>query len=325
MADNQNNNFLGKAIVALGGAIGGWITYSAMGVDHAMHLPPAIDAEQHELHGRNSTFLNYYADTSGDGVPLVLLHSINAAASAYEVKPIFEYYRGKRPVYALELPGYGFSERAARNYTPELFAAAIRDFMQLIETPADVISVSLSSEFAAISAIDEPALCRSITMISPTGFSQSSLQSATETGLSDRLYGFFTFPVWSQALYDLLTIKPSIRYFLGLQFHGEPDEGMMDYAYRTSHQEGARYAPYHFVSGKLFTPDVFHKIYYPLATPTLVLYDEDPNVNFDMLPTMLERNDSFTARRIPNTLGLPHFERMDKVAEALDNFWAELS
>ena len=325
MTKKRDNNVFSQALLTIGGAIGGWIAYSAMAVDHDMGLPQAINATREEMHGTNSTFLSYYADTTGEGVPLVLLHSINAAASAYEMKPLFDYYRGKRPIYALELPGYGFSERADRSYTPELFAAAIRDFLHTIDTPADVITLSLSSEFAAISATDEPELFRSITMISPTGFSKSSLQGkGIDEELSDRLYKFFSFPGWSQALYDLLTINPSIRYFLGKQFVGEPDEGMIEYAYKTSHQQGARYAPYHFVSGKLFTPDIFHKFYYPLRTPALVLYDEDPNVNFDALPTMLERNESFTARRIPNTLGLPHFERLDKVAEALENFWSDV-
>lgn len=324
MTKKRDNKFLSKTLLTLGSVIGSWIAYRAMAVDHGKSLPPAINAPREEMHGINSTFLSYYADVSGDGKPLVLLHSINAAASAYEMKPLFDYYRGKRPVYALELPGYGFSERADRSYTPELFAAAIRDFLHTINTPVDVVTLSLSSEFAAIAATDEPELFRSITMMSPTGFSDSPLQVGTETGLSDRLYKFFTFPVWSQALYNLLTIKPSIRYFLGLQFVGEPDEGMIEYANKASSQQGAKNAPYYFVSGKLFTPDIFHKFYLRLRTPTMVLYDEDPNISFDALPTILERNESFRARRIPNTLGLPHFERLDKVTEALENFWLEL-
>ena len=39
--------------------------------------------------------------------PLLLIHSINAAASAAEVEPLFTHYRQQRPVYAIELPGFG--------------------------------------------------------------------------------------------------------------------------------------------------------------------------------------------------------------------------
>ena len=57
--------------------------------------------------------------------PLLLLHSINAAASAYEMKPLFEHYSRERPVYALDFPGYGLSDRSARDYTPRLMTDAI--------------------------------------------------------------------------------------------------------------------------------------------------------------------------------------------------------
>jgi pimeloyl-ACP methyl ester carboxylesterase len=40
----------------------------------------------------------------------MLLHSINAAPSAYEVKPLFEQMRHTHRVFAPDLPGYGFSD-----------------------------------------------------------------------------------------------------------------------------------------------------------------------------------------------------------------------
>jgi pimeloyl-ACP methyl ester carboxylesterase len=54
--------------------------------------------------------LSYYV--SGHGPPLLLVHSINAAGSAYEVKPLYEHYARSRTVYALDLPGFGFSDRS---------------------------------------------------------------------------------------------------------------------------------------------------------------------------------------------------------------------
>ncbi|MEZ4717272.1 MAG: hypothetical protein R2851_14485 [Caldilineaceae bacterium] len=57
-----------------------------------------------------------------------------------------------------------------------------------------------------------------------------------------------------------------------------------DYAYATSHQPGARHAPLYFLSGQLFTPDALNKLYAPLTVPTLILYDQDPNISFERLP-----------------------------------------
>ena len=48
------------------------------------------------------------------GPPLLLVHSVNAAASAAEVRPLHEHYRATRTVLSLDLPGYGFSDRSDR-------------------------------------------------------------------------------------------------------------------------------------------------------------------------------------------------------------------
>src|SRR4051794_5060639 len=88
---------VGALLATVGAAIGGWISYSALGVNHRRTLPPAIDAERRTFISPNAGMLSYYVDRTAVGRPLVLIHSINAAASAYEMKPIFEAYRGKRP------------------------------------------------------------------------------------------------------------------------------------------------------------------------------------------------------------------------------------
>ncbi|MBZ0291792.1 MAG: alpha/beta hydrolase, partial [Anaerolineae bacterium] len=160
------------AVGAVAGAAGGWIIYSSRSIDHDLHLPKAIDAEKQRFLGTRTTrFMNYYADTSAEGRPLVLIHSINAAASAYEMKPIFEHYRGSRPVYALELPGFGFSERSDRYYSYEMFKDAILDFMvDVVKEAADVVALSLSCEFMARAALEAPEHFHSLVMISPSGF-----------------------------------------------------------------------------------------------------------------------------------------------------------
>ena len=73
------------------------------------------------------------AYVKGQGRPLVLVHTINAAASAAEVRPLFESLSQHRTVYAIDLPGYGLSERANRLYTPRLMTDAIHDLVQHIQ------------------------------------------------------------------------------------------------------------------------------------------------------------------------------------------------
>lgn len=311
-------------LIAIISVLGGWSLYSKFFIDHEMAITPAIDGDRKEFYGNNSTLLSYYVKTETKTRPLVLIHSINAAANAYETRPLFEHYQAYRSVYALDLPGFGFSDRSNRDYSVELYVSAVSDFLKdIVGEPADVIALSLSSEFSAVVAHQSPELFNSLTMISPTGFTQRS-ESSQESDSKNGFYSLLMNPLWSQALYDLLVTRLSLKLFLGMNFSGDIDEDLLNYHYLSAHQVGARFAPLKFVSGALFTPNILDTIYRHLKVPTLVLYDTDPNVTFDLLPDVLNKNSNWRARRILNTRGLPHFERLDMTTDALNTFWEDI-
>ena len=88
----------------------------------------------------------------------MLAHSVNAAASAYEMKPLWDAYAGTRPVYALEWPGFGSSDRPDLRYTPELMTRALNALVAELGSEVDVVALSLGSEFAAVHVrIQHPA------------------------------------------------------------------------------------------------------------------------------------------------------------------------
>jgi len=319
---------LGGLITSTAAAITGWIIYSRKYIRHDAELVKAIDSEREDFQSENAGKLSYYADRDGKGVPLVLLHSINAAPSAFEMKPIFERFRGERPVYALELPGFGFSDRSDRLYTPQLFQYAITDFLkEVVGKPADVIALSLSCEFAALAAEHNPEIFRSIVMISPTGFNQPKTdrisQRVEKQGAKNTLYAGLAVPLWNRPFYDLVASRPSIQFFLNKSFEGLVPERLVDYGYNSAHQPGAQYAPTYFLSGKLFTPAVRETVYRALDIPVLVLYDRDPYTNFDMLPSLVKGKENWQAERISPAKGLPHWEQPEKTFTAMEAFWSE--
>src|SRR5258708_6449394 len=214
----------GAVIAALGAAIGGGGGDSAVRLCPPAELAQAVDAERYTFISAKAGMISYYADRGGKGRPLVLIHSINAAASAYEMRPLFLRYRSQRPVYALDLPGFGFSERSKRVYSPRLYTDAIVELLesQVRGRPVDVVALSLASEFAAPAPFERPDLIHSLTLISPSGFSRRSAPRET----ADRYYKGFSFPLWSQAFYDLLVAPASIKYFLKRSFQGKVDPGL---------------------------------------------------------------------------------------------------
>jgi pimeloyl-ACP methyl ester carboxylesterase len=240
-----------------------------------VELPAAVAAERLEIQGRSGR-LSYYV--AGRGPPLLLLHSINAAASVHEVKPLFEHAQRSHRVYAPDLPGYGFSDRSARRYEIGLFCDAVRDLLDLIAAahgpePVDALALSLSAEFLARVAVEQPARLRTLTLVTPTGFRRGSDRLRQPPGSSREFPGVYTtltFPLWREALFNALVRRASVRYFLKRTFGSDAvPEGMVDYAWRTAHQPGASNAPFAFLSARLFSADI-RTVYEQLALPVWV-------------------------------------------------------
>jgi pimeloyl-ACP methyl ester carboxylesterase len=285
-------------------------------------LRPAIDAACREIDIDGIGLTSYYVDDAGPGRPLVLLHSINAAPSAFEMRPLFEHYRAQRPVFAPDLPGFGRSARPDTHYSPQRYAAFIDTFLrEVVGQPADVVALSLTAEFAARAIADKPGLCRSLTLLSPTGFSK---RDAPSGATAERITRFLRLPGIGPGLFRLLTTRISIRYFLGLSFNDKPPETMVDYAHATAHQPGARHAPFTFLSMKLFTPGAAGTLYASLDLPVLVLYDRDPNITFERLEEFRDQ-PNWRIERISPSMGLPHWEQPDATFRAIDRFWSTMA
>lgn len=293
----------------------------------APSLRPALDAECRTLSSPRAGRIAYYADESGAASgerALLLVHSLNAAPSAMEMKPLFERFRGDRPVYALDLPGFGCSERGDRDYTPALLAAAVDAVANEIRSralaagPIDVVALSLGAEIAARAIAIDPPRYASLALLSPTGFSGRN----PPTGfLVDAVERVLANPWLGEPLFRALTSEASIRFFLARNFEGEPAAEMIRYAAETAQQPGARFAPFRFLAGRLFTADALELLYEPLQIPTLVLFDRDPNVGFGRLEAWVRARPNRSSVRIAPTLGLPHWELLDRCVEALEAFW----
>jgi pimeloyl-ACP methyl ester carboxylesterase len=290
----------------------------------SMPLPAAIEAPCQEFHSRVAGRVSYYVDvTAGteQPPPLLLLHSVNAAPSAREMRPLFDHYRNRRTVYAPDLPGFGRSERADREYSPGFYAGFINEFLHdVIGRPVDIIAFSLSAEFAARAINEGPGNVRSLALLSPTGFSARLPPTGPAT---DRILRAVRLPVFGDGVYSMLTSRMSIRYFLKQSFDGEVPDALVDYAYATSHQPGAKYAPFRFLAMKLFSADAFDAYYRSLELPVLAIHDRDPNISFERLDE-IESRPNWQRVVISPTRGLPHWERPGDTISALDRFWVGL-
>lgn len=202
-------------------------------------LPDPVSGERLEFGSASGRLAMYTAAPAAGVPPLLLVHSINAAGSAYEVKPLYEHYRQSRTVYALELPGFGHSERGKRVYTVRMMTDAIHAAREQIaarhgDAPLDALAVSLSCEFLARAIAEQPAKYRSAALVSPTGFTVKPRGAGRPGGTRAKpwLHGIFEQPLWSSRLWTTLASRASIRFFLKKTWgSANIDEGLAAYDY----------------------------------------------------------------------------------------------
>jgi pimeloyl-ACP methyl ester carboxylesterase len=301
-------------------------------------MPAPLTATRRELvdgrAGRIVMYGDFAAASSQASPPLLLVHSVNAAATAYEMKPLFEHYAGRRAVYALDLPGFGLSDRSDRTYTPRLMTDAIHAAVREIQAAhggqsIDLVALSLGCEFAARAATETPNAFRSVALISPTGFDKRSARAAQKAGRGSTrampwLRGILTVPLWKHGLFSGLTSRASIRFFLQKTWGSKDiDEGLLEYDYVTTHQPGAENAPYCFVSGYLFSTDAID-LYRSLSMPVWMTHGVRGDfVDYDQ-KRVVENLPNWSIE-VMQTGAMPHFERPGPFIASYESFLQRLA
>ena len=294
-------------------------------------LPPALPAERRDLDSPAGRLSLYSARPGGVHAglpPLLLLHSVNAAGSAAEVAPLFAHYRQQRAVYALELPGFGCSDRSDRPYTPRLMTDALHAALAAIQAEqggaaSDVLALSLSSEFVARLGCEAPQLVRRLALVSPTGFSGKRRRYGPAGAVIGPpwLLRLLRWPPWSEGIYKTLTRPAVIRYFLARTW-GSPaiDEALWHYDVLTTRQPGARFAPLSFVSAQMFSADI-NTLYQALAGPVWVsMATRGDFTDYQGRDTVADRSN-WQFHAIEGG-ALPYFEDLAGFTRLIDPFWA---
>ena len=293
-------------------------------------LPPALGGVHTILATPAGDISLYRVQPEGgaSGAPILLLiHSVNAAASAAEVAPLYAHYSQLRPVVAMELPGYGLSDRSERPYTLRLMTDAVHAVVEHLRAaqggaPVDVLAVSLACEFAARASVEAPGSIARLALVSPTGFS-GKRRHYGPTGSSRGvawLHRLVSRPLWAQGLFDALTRPGVVRYFLKRTW-GAPqvDEALWRYCVQTARQPGARHAPLHFLAANLFSADV-NALYEALTCPVWMSMATRGDFTDYRGRDTVQGRPNWQIHRVEGG-ALPYFEDLPAFVDLLDPFW----
>lgn len=290
----------------------------------AHELGPAIDGKcrRWKPSGHEPGRLCLYCADRRPGRALVLLHDLRATSSAYEVRPLFESFRWRRPTFAVDLPGFGLSDGFQAPCVPERSAAVLGELLPRLrrhDLPLDLLTIGRSSVLAARVAQDEPGLIRSIVMLQPSwllaerGALLESLGAWLESRLGERA---------ARPFFALASTRPLVRHSLRARFRGPADEGLVAYAQASARAPGARRARIAAAAQRSSAAEA-SCLYRALTVPVLVVHDERGSRAPELEAFLHSRHDRF-ALRMASARGMPHFERPLETTTALERFWQSL-
>jgi pimeloyl-ACP methyl ester carboxylesterase len=124
---------------------------------------------------------------------LFLLHGFGESLLAF--RALFDQLATKYRVVAVDLPGFGVSEKPKGPYDHETMAATLWNFLdQHIHGDVVVVGHSLGGQLAVNLALDHPDRIVALVLIAPAGYGLSSWHSAL-TGRPARFLGWANVPI----------------------------------------------------------------------------------------------------------------------------------
>jgi pimeloyl-ACP methyl ester carboxylesterase len=241
---------------------------------------------------------------------MVLLHGINAAGSSHEFRYVVDALAEEYHVLAPDLPGFGHSDRPPLLYSGSLYVAFVGDVAHELTDEPTVVASSLSAAYVAAA---EDVDATEFVLVCPT--------TTTVPGRRTWLRSLLRSPVVGEGLYNLLTSKPSVRYFLADHGFSDaasiPDE-WVEYDWRTAHQAGARFAPASFISGFLDVDVDLGERLAEIGVPTTVVWGREAELPpLEAGRDLAERADARLVV-LDNADLLPHAEHPDAFVDLLD-------
>ena len=152
--------------------------------------------------------INY--TVKGTGEPLLLVHGVGIGASHKEWDKNIDSLAQKYKVYALDLLGFGFSDKPKITYTAYTEAVIVNNFItEVIKEPVYAIGSSHGCDFVMLAAHEKPENFKKLIFITPAG-----ILANTATNTASSLRATLEAPITGDANYEAASSKSACKKFL---------------------------------------------------------------------------------------------------------------
>ncbi len=253
----------------------------------------------------------------GRGEPLLLIHDTVAGSGLHEWTNIIENLSKYHKVYAIDLLGYGFSDKPGITYSSYLYVSLINDFIsEVIKAKTSIVVNGNSSGFAVLANIFKPDLVNKFILISPHGIKDQ---------LPDKKDYFKKFileaPIIGTSIYTFLTSKLFYKMYFK-RYINKIDKKMLNDYYKSAHLEGvnSKYSNAAFLSNYLNINLNNHLS--RIEVPVHIIWGKEDEVNpISQFNRIIETCPNLSLT-VFNTKSLPHVEEPESFYKTCKMFLA---
>ncbi len=259
--------------LALGGTLGAMALINKLTVSQAGELSTVLTGEEHRYPWKYGDVF-YQVKGTREARPLVLIHSFAPGASSYEWRKNVDALAERFRIYAIDLLGFGLSDRPQIDYSAETYIDLIGDFLkEVVSQPALVVAHDLSCAYTVMCAYRRPQLFEKLILISPSvDLLQEPLPGLAHTALRTAL----RLPIVGEFAYNVLTSRRAIQGYYDRRGYHNPGlitDQLVEYVFSSAHQENS-----HYPSASLLSKDLATDIHEPLArlrTPIIAIWGRE--------------------------------------------------
>ena len=115
-----------------------------------------------------------YYSTEGEGTPIVLLHGGGVDHAMLSWKTIMQTWTGSQPLVALDLPGYGNSDKPELEYSLSFYTGFLKAFLDTLNAQnVTLCGLSMGGAIALQYALRYPNYIGKLVLVAPWGVSAS--------------------------------------------------------------------------------------------------------------------------------------------------------
>ncbi|PKM93814.1 MAG: alpha/beta hydrolase [Firmicutes bacterium HGW-Firmicutes-1] len=172
----------------------------------------------------------------GSGKPILCIHSMKSGSSSYEFSKLTKQLAKNHTVYAIDLIGFGLSEKPKITYTAYMYVQLLHDFIKdVIQEDTDIITSGHSNSFVTMLSIQNSNYINKLIFINPGDLTKLSKNPIKKYSI---LKYILETPIIGTMLYLVINSKNQIkRQFKKSYFYNDThiSNKFIDSFYENSH------------------------------------------------------------------------------------------